>query len=412
MKKKSSYRGAKALIIIIILAAAAAIAFFVPMEILENVFPKAALEKLTEFRGYAFELADEIQQRINGKEDKNDEAYVKPVSRTQTAESSNDIQEQMSENNTDISISQIASNIEESLGPENLSFEIGKTSEEDIQNIVLLIQAEPQFFWLSNHYSYSCTAGGNITLTLEAKYSDIEEMQQQIDEEADRIAAQIPKDAGDYEKTEIIYSKLINDITYNHDEANESDYDIYGALVNKSAVCDGYAKAFKYLLERVGISCSYYAGDATNTAGNTEGHAWNGAYLEGELYYFDVTWADQDDGFVHFDWFAVTSEEMLATHKPYEIFEMSDTTATLCNYYYRNNMVLYSCDNDSVRNLFMNQGYSVNFKCADREVFESFKSIMQDEYAVWSICQDVGISANKWTYYYIESLNMVHINFS
>ena len=411
MKKRSSHKGAKALIIIIILIVAAGVTLFMPLEILGNVFPKAAIEKMTEFREYAFELADEIQQRINGDEDKKDEAYVEPISRSNTEnESSNDTKNQTSEINTDIN--QLVSNIEANLSIDNLSFEIGKISEEDIQNIVLLIQAEPEFFWINNHYSYSSTADGNITLMLEAKYSNIEEMQQQIDAAADQIIAEIPDGAGDYEKAEIIYSRLINDITYNHDAAHESDYDIYGALVNKSAVCDGYAKAFKYLFEKAGLSCSYYAGDATNTAGNTEGHAWNGAYLEGELYYFDVTWADQDDGFVHFDWFAVTSEEMLASHMPYEVFKMQDTSATECNYYYRNNMVLYSSDDESVRNLFGEQGYSVNFKCADREVFESFKSIMQDDYTVWSICQNVGILANKWTYYYIESLNMVHINFS
>lgn len=412
MKKRSSHNGAKALTVIIILIAVAAVTLFVPLEILGNVLPDMAIEKLTEFRGYAFELADEIQQRINGEGDNKDEAYIQPISRTQTAnEGSNAVQTQTSEINTDIE--QLASYIENSLTIDNLSFEIGKISEEDIQNTVLLIQAEPRFFWIDNHYSYSSTADGNITLNLELKYSNnIEEMQQQIDSEANQIIAEIPDGAGDYEKAEIIYSKLINDITYDHDAANESDYDIYGALVNKSAVCDGYAKAFKYLLDRVGISCSYYAGDATNTAGNTEGHAWNGAYLEGEFYYFDVTWADQDDGFVHFDWFAVTSEEMMASHTPYDIFKMQDTAATGCNYYYRNNMVLYSCDDQSVRNLFREQGYSANFKCANKEVFNSFKSIMQDDYSIWSICQDVGILVNKWSYYYIESLNMVHISFS
>lgn len=64
----------------------------------------------------------------------------------------------------------------------------------------------------------------------------------------------------------------------------DSDYDIYGTLVNKTAVCQGYALSYKYLLEAAGIG-------NVGFASNTE-HVWNTITLNGSSYYVDCTWDD------------------------------------------------------------------------------------------------------------------------
>lgn|GEM_PF-1968537 len=64
----------------------------------------------------------------------------------------------------------------------------------------------------------------------------------------------------------------------------ESDYDIYGALINKKAVCQGYSLAFKYLMEAAGCD---NIGFATTTS-----HVWNTVTIEGENYNVDCTWDD------------------------------------------------------------------------------------------------------------------------
>ena len=67
------------------------------------------------------------------------------------------------------------------------------------------------------------------------------------------------------------------------------DFTIYGALVNHTAVCEGYAKAYKYLLAKVGIYSYICKSDEIN-------HAWNIVYIGGLAYHVDVTHDDPIDG--------------------------------------------------------------------------------------------------------------------
>ena len=65
---------------------------------------------------------------------------------------------------------------------------------------------------------------------------------------------------------------------------NES-YNAYGALGLGISVCQGYALAYDYLLEQVGIKSEYCSSDVLN-------HAWNIVYIDNKPYHVDVTWDD------------------------------------------------------------------------------------------------------------------------
>lgn len=96
-----------------------------------------------------------------------------------------------------------------------------------------------------------------------------------------------------YDKILQVHDYLIDNIEYESSSLDlEVSHTLYGALINKRAVCDGYAKAFKYILDNVGISCVEICGIAENSAGVTESHAWNDVLLDGNWYAVDVTWDD------------------------------------------------------------------------------------------------------------------------
>lgn len=69
-------------------------------------------------------------------------------------------------------------------------------------------------------------------------------------------------------------------VTYGEDE---KVYTSYGVFVDGNAVCQGYALAFKVLMDRANVPCSYVDG---------EGHAWDIVQLDGIWYYVDSTWDD------------------------------------------------------------------------------------------------------------------------
>lgn len=111
----------------------------------------------------------------------------------------------------------------------------------------------------------------------------------------DIITKAITSDLSDAEKAVLIHDYLALHIQYDYGAYlknkengtniyDESDYDIYGALINGVAVCQGYTLAYKYIMEAAGVD---NIGFATNST-----HIWNTVTIDGENYYVDCTWDD------------------------------------------------------------------------------------------------------------------------
>ena len=62
-------------------------------------------------------------------------------------------------------------------------------------------------------------------------------------------------------------------------------YTAVGVMVNKTGVCQGYALAYKYIMNRLGIQCEMVTSDAMC-------HAWNIVKIDGAYYHVDVSWDD------------------------------------------------------------------------------------------------------------------------
>jgi len=96
----------------------------------------------------------------------------------------------------------------------------------------------------------------------------------------------------DYEKILIVHDYLVDNIDYDQTVSKDNIYNMYGAIVNEEAVCEGYAKAFKYLMNQVGVESIVVIGEATDSDGNTQNHAWNYVELNNTWYAADATWDD------------------------------------------------------------------------------------------------------------------------
>ena len=140
--------------------------------------------------------------------------------------------------------------------------------------------------------TYRISIGGNGKNYLADDFSSLREVNTEISN-LDNIKNEILSRTGndDFENLKIVHDYLVDTIEYDG-EAGKSIYNIYGALVNKKAVCEGYARSYKLILDELGIPCIIACGVAKNSSGDTESHAWNYVQIDGNWYAVDVTWDD------------------------------------------------------------------------------------------------------------------------
>ncbi len=172
-----------------------------------------------------------------------------------------------------------------------------------------VISDYPEFFWVSGAYTYSIW--GDRVLAVYPQYDmtgeALETAKAAVEAEADALLVGL-KGASDYLVSLVVYHRLANHVTY---AATGYHQTVYGALVQRTAVCAGYASAYQYLLNRMGIPAWKIIGYAGGP------HAWTMECLNGDWYLSDPTWDDADSGdTVYHNYFNVTTREMEADHSP------------------------------------------------------------------------------------------------
>lgn len=95
--------------------------------------------------------------------------------------------------------------------------------------------------------------------------------------------------ADDYETARILFERTTQWVSY--DETAQNGQTLYGALLERRAVCAGYARLYQYLLCRQGISAIYIEGAMKDGAR----HAWVEARIDGEWSHFDPTSAKAEE---------------------------------------------------------------------------------------------------------------------
>ena len=141
----------------------------------------------------------------------------------------------------------------------------------------------------------------------------------------------------DLEKEEAIYHWLVNHVDYDwrHQDfmvqTPRSSFEPYGGLVDRMAVCLGYATSFQLLCDLAGVECITVVGAAFHSE---EDHAWNMVRLNGNWYCVDTTWdanmREQSGPGEPEDWryFNLTSDEMAAKSHQWDYDNVPEATAT------------------------------------------------------------------------------------
>lgn len=172
---------------------------------------------------------------------------------------------------------------------------------------------------------------------------------EQLMTEVSRIASMARQYPTDFDRAVFVHDYICENCRYDYERLAESEktihdpevefiYNAYGCLVQGSCVCQGYAEAYKLILDELGIECCFVKGTAEG-----ERHGWNIVKLGRGYYHVDVTWDDEDDitfdgetysGLCHHAYFGLTTEMISSDHKvDTELFGIPECTSTRYEYY-------------------------------------------------------------------------------
>lgn len=152
-----------------------------------------------------------------------------------------------------------------------------------------VLNEHPDLYFVNKGYKYGYNSAGTqitlLILTYDNTYDDAAFRQA-----VNKAQAVVSEDMSDLQKAIVLHDYLAVNCEYDEENLEKGtvptvSHSAYGSLVNRIAVCDGYALAYKYLLSQWGINCFMVTSRAMS-------HAWNLVELDGNYYQVDVTWDD------------------------------------------------------------------------------------------------------------------------
>lgn len=246
----------------------------------------------------------------------------------------------------------------------------------------------PEMFHVRS-LNYGVNQHGIITkLIFSYNYTALQysEMYADCVESADKILNGIKGNSklGDVEKALLIHDRLA--VLCEYDSENlamntvpAESFSMYGALVSKVAVCQGYSEAYEYLLEQVGIESYICESDTLN-------HAWNIVEINDREYHVDVTWDDPVNditGRVKHNNFLLSSDGIYNSgHTAYD-YDTTPTDTTYDAYFWQNSDTAFQLIDDEI--YYFDTANQKIKKYSDKSVVCSVEAIWQaDGGAYWT----------------------------
>jgi hypothetical protein len=278
----------------------------------------------------------------------------------------------------------------------------------------------PEIFWTDGSSDMLTYEDSHVVVQPTYTYSleEREVMQAEIDAEVHAILSQISAEASEYDKIKYIYETLVRDVAYVENAPDSQN--IYSTFVRKETVCAGYAKANKYLLERLGVYCIYVLGDADN-----EKHAWNIVRCNDVMCYVDVTWADplfsedvqEIPEEILYDYLCCSDSMLGTTHQADVNYNYPECVSDEWEYYHLNQMHYDSADRkmllDTMRTSINAKEESTTFKFSDEAVYIQARDLIVNELlekAGEHLCRRYGLQEVECSYGEYQGLRRLVIH--
>lgn len=163
----------------------------------------------------------------------------------------------------------------------------GKVNFQEI--IKFIYDDNPELFYIDyNRVSVMLSPfSSSISMRMLYPIDQCEHMKQKIAE----VISKVQKLAhSDSDKEKIAHEYIVRNIKYSENIYAVDAHSIKGALIDGTAVCEGYARAFKLLCDAMEVPNVVVNGSASDSNGNIEKHAWNIIRRNNNNYHVDSTW--------------------------------------------------------------------------------------------------------------------------
>lgn len=191
-------------------------------------------------------------------------------------------------------LTKFADTIDVSKSAVELGWDYDKIS--DLFNDVLW--NHPEVFWVAKRgrYQWWADAAGKVTrfVITDLPYAfapeEFPRKKAEFDAAVGQALSTVSDGADPVTKALQLHDHIVTVCDYDMEAKKRHDQSplartAYSVLVRHSAVCEGYAMAYRYLLDKMGIRSEEVLSDKMN-------HCWNYVEINGKWYHVDVTWDD------------------------------------------------------------------------------------------------------------------------
>ncbi|MDF2685041.1 MAG: hypothetical protein K0S55_222 [Clostridia bacterium] len=276
----------------------------------------------------------------------------------------------------------------------------------------------PEIFWVKKTFTMSSEFINKCNFSYIYTKEEVKEKQNLIDNTVNTFLNSLPSNLTDYEKVLKAYNYIIKNTAY---KLNSKDNQfITSVFIEKESVCGGYSRAFQYLLKKMDIPSTYIIGDISEP----NDHAWNMILLDNEYYFIDVTWGDlifekpedSDPNLISYEYFCITTEELLKTHKLNNSLKLPLLKATKYNYFTYNNILFNEFDYDIINNKIITDGINgekyIQFKFTNLSSYSSAVDTLIENQRIFDVLNNIPNSnLIKTSYNYSLNENFLIISF-
>lgn len=285
---------------------------------------------------------------------------------------------------------------------------VSTTSNEAIDLVFNYVMLDhPEIFYVDGYKYTNYTVGDEVTkVSFSGNYiynsDEVARKQSLINQAVNECLAGAPSSTDDYYAIKYIYEYIIQNTEYDAD--NPDNQNICSVFIDKRSVCNGYAKAAQYLLNKLGIQTLLVTGTVNTKRARDVRHAWNIVLCNDLYYHFDATWGDSsyqvDNGesadttklpAVNYDYLNVTTDEILKNHTISDEIYLPSCGSMTDNYYVREDEYFTTTEMALVKELFdrrYNDGSTnVVMKCANKDIYNTFFNQLITERGVFDCMQ-------------------------